>query len=127
MFRIQLVALRGKKTAANALTQRVVNQLSALSALKKQPRLIKLLPGDLVKHRTVTNAWAVFVRKQQERRKERLQKQYESIFNAMEELKRVSPDLYEAANKKETLLFPLELRVPVDFPANEPWSTKYSK
>lgn len=125
--------VRGKKVQSkkqgvnNASTQRVVNQLSAISATKKQPKLIKLCPEDLVKHKTITNAWKVFQRKQRDREQETLNKQYNSIYNAMEELKELSPELFEAAQKRERKFFPLEYRVPVDFPARKPWSYEFKK
>lgn len=120
--------IRGKKkSVVNPSTQKVVNQLSAISASRKQPKLLKLCPEDLIKHKTITNAWRVFTRKQEDKREAQLAKQYESISNAMEELKEVSPELYAEANKKERMRFPLELRVPTDFPANKPWVYNYSK
>lgn len=125
--------VRGKKVqnkkqgVNNASTQRVVNQLSALSASKKQPKLIKLCPEDLIKHKTITNAWKIFQRRQREREHETLVKQHESIYNAMEELKKVSPDLFQAAQKKERKFFPLEFRVPTDYPARNPWSYEVKK
>lgn len=121
--------VRGKKDAVvNAPTQRVVNQLLALSASRKQPKLLKLCREDLIKHRTITNAWKVFQRRKEERRREQLEQQYESIRTAMETLKQTSPELYAAASKRDKKVrFPLELRVPTDYPANSPWVYNYKK
>lgn len=121
--------VRGKKDAVvNAPTQRVVNQLLALSASRKQPKLLKLCREDLIKHRTITNAWKVFQRRKEERRHEQLEQQYESIRTAMETLKQTSPELYAAASKRDKKVrFPLELRVPTDYPANSPWVYNYKK
>lgn len=121
--------VRGKKTSVvTGSTQRVVNQLSALSASRKQPKLIKLNQHDLVKHNTIQNAWRAFSRKQHNKRQDQLQKQYESIHQAMETLKSVNPQLYELANKQETKqLYPLSLRVPTDYPPNQPWVYNYKK
>lgn len=120
--------VRGKKkSVVNPSTQKVVNQLSAISASRKQPKLLKLCPEDLIKHKTITNAWKVFTRKQEDKRQTQLVKQFESIRTAMEELKEISPELYAEANKKERMRFPLELRVPTDYPANLPWVYNYSK
>lgn len=119
--------VRGKKKSAlNTSTQRIVNQLSALSASRKQPKLINLSAEDLVKHKTITNAWKVYQRQQVTKRNEQLSKQYDSIYNAMEELKKISPELYEAANAKRTIRFPLEMRIPTDYPANSPWVYNYA-
>lgn len=125
--------VRGKKVqnkrqgVNNPSTQKVVHQLSALSATKKQPKLIRLCPEDLIKHKTITNAWKIFQRKQQEKEEEVLAKQYNSIRNAMEELKQVSPELFEAAQKKERKFFPLEYRIPVDYPPRNVWNHHFKK
>lgn len=122
--------IRTKKTAAalNASTQRVVNQLSALSASRKQPKLIKLNKEDLVKHNTIQNAWKLYTRKQETKRLDQLNKQYQSIQNAMETLKSLNPKLYEEANKSDVKnLYPLGMRVPTDYPANEPWVYNYKR
>lgn len=121
--------IRGKRKAAvSPSTQRVVNQLSALSASRKQPKLIKLTTEDLIKHRTIQNAWKLFTRKQETKRSQQLEKQYESMKNAMEGLKALSPSLYKATNKAEVKNFyPLDMRVPTDYPPNQPWVYNYSK
>ncbi|KAK6462471.1 mitochondrial ribosomal protein L28-domain-containing protein [Scheffersomyces coipomensis] len=121
---------RGKRTATtiNAATQKIVNQLSALSASRKQPKLIRLCQEDLIKHRTIVNAWKVFKRQREQKRTAQLKKQYESIVNAMEDLKTSSPELFELASEKpkKAVLFPLEMRTPTDYPANTPWIYNYS-
>lgn len=129
MIGINKTFVRGKKTSlVTGSTQRVVNQLSALSASRKQPKLIKLNQQDLIKHNTIQNAWRSFTRKQHNKREEQLHKQYESIYQAMETLKSVNPLLYEVANKQETKsLYPLNLRVPTDYPPNQPWVYNYKK
>lgn len=120
--------IRNKRTSTiSPSTQRVVNQLSAISATRKQPKLINLCNEDLIKHRTITNAWKLYNRKKKEKRMATLQKQYESIKNAMEDLKHTSPELYEAANKKETeKRFPIEMRVPTEYPPTKPWIYEYT-
>lgn len=120
--------VRGKKkTTLSPSTQKVVNQLSALSASRKQPKLINLCKEDLIKHLTITNAWKVYQRKKQEKKTAQLKKQYESIYNAMEDLKVSSPELFEAANAPERKKrFPLEMRVPTEYPANKPWVYNYA-
>ncbi|KAF3985300.1 hypothetical protein FT663_01090 [Candidozyma haemuli var. vulneris] len=119
--------VRSKVTTVSPDTQKVVNQLSVLSASKKQPKVLKLCQEDLVKHQTITNAWRLFKRKNNEKRHQQLAKQYESIKTAMSELKEVSPELFEIANKKEPVRFPVDFRIPTDYPPNKPWVTYYSK
>ncbi|PSK39714.1 hypothetical protein C7M61_001519 [Candidozyma pseudohaemuli] len=120
-------AVRNKVTTVSPETQRVVNQLSVLSASKKQPKVLRLCKEDLIKHQTITNAWKLFKRKNEEKRHRQLVKQYESIKTAMNELKEVSPELFEAANKKESVRFPVDMRIPTDYPPNKPWVSYYSK
>lgn len=126
---VSRIFVRGKKTTGvSPSTQKVVNQLSALSASKKQPKLLKLCAEDLIKHKTITNAWKVFSRKQDEKHALQLEKQFDSIKNAMDELKELSPELYQAANAPEHMKrFPLDMRVPTDYPANQPWVYSYEK
>ncbi|KAK6459135.1 mitochondrial 54S ribosomal protein YmL28 [Scheffersomyces xylosifermentans] len=120
--------VRGKRQSTqSASTKKVVNQLSALSASRKQPKLLNLCNEDLIKHRTIVNAWKMFKRREEQRRHNQLKKQYKSIYNAMEDLKQTSPKLFELANaKEEGKRFPLEMRVPTDFPPTQPWVYNYS-
>ncbi|CAH6721020.1 54S ribosomal protein L28, mitochondrial [[Candida] jaroonii] len=110
----------------NASTQKVVNQLSALSASRKQPKLIKLSAQDLIKHQTIQNAWKLYSDKLARENRKMLKEQYESIYNAMEELKQF-PELFEAAKDDVKAPFPLEMRIPTDFPPNQPWIYNYEK
>lgn len=113
----------------NASTQKIVNQLSVLSASRKQPQLLKLCNEDLIKHRTIMNAWKLIQRKKFQRQQHQLDLQYKSIRNAMEDLKQTSPALYEMANAKSKLkftTFPIEMRVPTDYPPTKPWVHAYS-
>lgn len=124
------VFCRGKKQAAsvNESTQKVVNQLLALSARKKQPKLLRLCNEDYVKHRTIDNAWKVYQRQQADKRQTQLKQQYDSIVNAMDDLKQTSPELFEMASQPppKNNLFPLDMRVPTDFPAHKPWVYNYA-
>ncbi|KAI5951576.1 hypothetical protein KGF54_004650 [Candida jiufengensis] len=129
----QKVFQRFKRQAAtnqlNSSTQKIVNQLSVLSASRKQSRLIQLCNEDLIKHRTIMNAWKLLKRKQQQRKDHQLSLQYKSIYNAMESLKNESPELFDAANTKSKLkftTFPIEMRVPTEYPPNKPWVYAYN-
>ncbi|CAK7895902.1 54S ribosomal protein L28, mitochondrial [[Candida] anglica] len=117
------MSVRGMRiNAVNASTQKVVNQLSALAASKKQPKLISLCKEDLIKHKTITNAWIVYQRKVSMKRDRQLKAQYKSMYEAMEDLKTTSPALFEQAQKKQpNSKFPLDMRMPTEFPANKPW------
>lgn len=121
--------VRGKRDDAglNSSTQKVVNQLSALSASRKQPKVLNLCKEDLVKHRTIVNAWKLYQSKKLAKKNAQLEKQYESIHNAMSDLKETSPELYDLANAEDLhKRWPLQLRTPSDFPANKPWVYNYA-
>lgn len=115
-----------KNDQVSPATQRVVNQLSVLSASRKQPKVLSLCKEDLVKHRTITNAWNIFQRKQADQRHEQLCKQYDSIKEAMEQLKQLSPELYEAAKLERPKFFPVDVRLPTDYPPTKPWVYNYA-
>ncbi|RCK63007.1 54S ribosomal protein L28, mitochondrial [Candida viswanathii] len=112
------------KTGVNDATQKVVNQLSVLSASRKQPKLLRLCNEDIVKHKTIMNAWKLVNRRRVTKRMDQLTKQYESIKNAMDDLKATSPALFKAANthdEKRFDKFPIEMRIPTDYPPTKPW------
>ncbi|EER32740.1 conserved hypothetical protein [Candida tropicalis MYA-3404] len=122
---------RGKRVTStlNVATQKIVNQLSVLSASRKQPKLLRLCKEDIIKHKTIMNAWKLLKRRRVTKQMDQLSKQYNSIQNAMEDLKTTSPQLYQAANAKDNkrfTTFPIEMRVPTDFPPNKPWIYNYA-
>lgn len=116
---------RGKRTkgaVVSAGTQRVITQLSVISARKKVPRVLKLSNEDLIRHDTVQRAWALYQREKRQVQQEQLDKQHNAIVNALDELKAVAPEQYKVANKKEKgKRFPLDSRIPVDFPPKKVW------
>ncbi|KAG7196185.1 39S ribosomal protein L28, mitochondrial [Scheffersomyces spartinae] len=110
------------KADVSPSTQRVIGQMSALSASKKQPKVIRLSNEDLIKHKSIVNAWNLYRRRKVSRQRDQLNKQYQSIVDAMEDLKQSEPELYVWANTKQTnKKFPLQLRVPTDYPPSQPW------
>ncbi|CCF59889.1 hypothetical protein KAFR_0I01080 [Kazachstania africana CBS 2517] len=125
--------VRNKRTKSrnNALSpqaQRVVTQLSVLSARKKVPKLLKLSKEDLIKHQTITKAWSIYQDIKKNERQNNLKQQYNSINEAMDLLQSLSPNLYAVANVNEAgKKFPLELRVPTDFPPEKLWYYDYKK
>lgn len=123
---------RGKRTKSkgslNPLAQRVVTQLSVLSASRKQPKLLKLSREDLVKHQVIQNCWSMYQKDLREKRNEQLKLQYKSTANAMSLLEQIDAELFAEANKKEDgKRFPLELRVPTEYPPNKVWYYNYKK
>ena len=129
---LSLTFIRNKRTAgASGLPphmQRAVTQLSVMSARKKVPKMLKLSKEDLIKHQTIQRAWAVYQEGIREARERKLEAQYNSIDDAMNKLRMVSPKLFELADVDESgKLFPMELRVPTDYPPTTIWYNDYKK
>ncbi|TID23858.1 hypothetical protein CANINC_003150 [Pichia inconspicua] len=125
-FANQLQQVRFRHSSLNPQQEKVVNQLSVLSAGRKQPKLLKLCNEDYIKHRTVMRAWALVRSNKKKRMQESLRKQYESMEEAAEELKKLSPQLYEIANQHQYgKRFPIELRVPTQYPPRQIWFYDY--
>lgn len=127
------VQVRTKRTKAKASgitpqTQRIITQLSVMSARKKQPRMLKLSQEDLVKHQTIQTAWRTYQDIQKHQRQEALKLQFQKTDAAMDLLQRAAPDVYRHANVDEQgKVFPMELRVPTDFPPRKVWYYDYKK
>nr|CAO98824.1 mitochondrial ribosomal protein L28 [Nakaseomyces delphensis] len=123
--------VRWKRTKAGSLspqTQRVVTQLSVMSASRKQPKLLKLSKEDLIKHQTIEKAWALYGQQKRMKQVSQLQQQYRAMEEAMETLKEVSPSLYAQANVPEHgKLFPLDMKVTTDYPPNKIWHYNFRK
>ncbi|GMG40336.1 unnamed protein product [Ambrosiozyma monospora] len=119
--------IRSKRTTAiSPEVQKLVTQLSVLSAGRKQPRLLKLCNEDYVKHQIITKAWSQLRNQKKKSDEALLNKQLDSMSFACEELKKISPELYNLANKKEYgKRFPLEIRVPTEYPPRNIWYYDY--
>ncbi|SMN20974.1 similar to Saccharomyces cerevisiae YDR462W MRPL28 Mitochondrial ribosomal protein of the large subunit [Maudiozyma saulgeensis] len=109
-------------------TQRIITQLSVLSARKKQPKMLKLSKEDLIKHQTIQTAWNTYQDILQNERQTMLKLQYNKMDEAMTILKDISPKLYNQANIDESgKVFPMEMRVPTDYPPRKLWYYDYKK
>ncbi|CUS23775.1 LAQU0S11e04016g1_1 [Lachancea quebecensis] len=122
--------VRGKRTKAKGAlspaVQRVITQLSVMSAGRKQPKMLKLSREDFIKHQTIQNCWSMYQRELREKRNEQLRLQYKSTEKAMNLLEQLDPELFETANASEAgKRFPLELKVPTEFPPNQVWYYNY--
>lgn len=132
VYQPSLIFARGKRTKAkgglNSQTQRIVTQLSVMSASRKQPKMLKLSSEDFIKHDMIQACWAQYQRELREKRNSLLKLQYEGIDKAMSLLEQLDLELYNMANIEETgKRFPLELRVPTDYPPNTIWYYDYKK
>lgn len=135
---LNLVFVRGKRTKAGApagaaALQRVVTQLSVLSASRKQPKRLKLAKEDLIKHQTVERAWRLFQARRASARAHQLRSQHDAIAEAMRTLRELDPALYSrtcAAARDipaRDALFPLDLKTPTDFPPRTLWHYKFTR
>lgn len=126
------VFVRCKRTKSKGglppLAQRVITQLSVMSASRKQPKLLKLSREDLIKHQTIQRCWSTYQAELRAQRNEQLRLQYKSMKKAMDTLQELDPQLFEAANVSEQgKRFPLELKVPTEYPPNKVWHHEYKK
>ncbi|AAS53834.1 AFR463Cp [Eremothecium gossypii ATCC 10895] len=122
--------VRGKRTKAGSglspAAQRAATQLAVMTARKKQPRLLRLSPEDLVRHQTIQACWNDYQKTAREARSAQLREQYASVAAAMAELERLDAGLFRAASAPESgKRFPLELRVPTDFPPTKLWHYEF--
>lgn len=124
--RLQQCRMKRSKAGLSPETHRVVTQLSVMSAGRKMPRMLKLCNEDYIKHKTIMSAWSL-KRKQKKYDEEcMLKEQYQSMKEACEDLAKVSPKLFAKANEHEYgKRFPLEMRVPTDFPPRQVWYYDY--
>ena len=127
-----LTFTRGKRTKSKGtlppLVQRAITQLSVLSASRKQPKLLKLSREDFIKHQTIQHCWSIYQKELREKRNEQLKLQYKSAKNAMDVLQQLNPKMFEAANAPEDgKRFPMELKVPTEFPPNKLWNYTFKQ
>ncbi|KAH3666825.1 hypothetical protein OGAPHI_003274 [Ogataea philodendri] len=124
---LQFVRTKRIRSGLDPVAQRVATQLSVTSATRKMPKMLKLCHEDYVKHVTVMRAWNVLQREKKQAAQNQLKQQYEAIKEANEDLKHLSPKLFEAANESEIgKRFPLEMRVPTDHPSRTGWFYDYT-
>lgn len=123
-MRMQLRTKRDK--ALSPQVEKVINQLSVLSAGRKQPRLLGLCPEDYVKHKTVQTAWSKLRREKRLAQDALLRSQFASMESAMNDLKTLDSQLYGVANQTGYgKRFPLEMRVPTQYPPRQVWFYDY--
>ncbi|QPG75142.1 hypothetical protein FOA43_002486 [Brettanomyces nanus] len=114
------------KAGLNPEAQKVVTQLSVMSAGRKMPKMLKLCNEDYIKHKTIMKAWSVKRKQEKEAEERSIKKQYRSIREAFEDLKLASPKLFEKANEHEYgKRFPLEMRIPTEYPPRQIWYYDY--
>ncbi|KAF3937995.1 hypothetical protein ABW19_dt0207070 [Dactylella cylindrospora] len=90
------------------------------------PRPLKFSYIRQLRHWTISQAWLLFKHKQKRARELELERQYNKIHEACEELKKCDERLFRVAtDRKGTGTFPMEMRIPTDTPPrggfNEEW------
>jgi large subunit ribosomal protein L40 len=87
------------------------------------PRPLKFGTMRMLRHWTIHRAWLLFKRAERIARERELERQYNKIRDACEELKRTDERLFRnAVSKKEVGTFPIELRIPTDTPPRNGWN-----
>ncbi|EWC47352.1 hypothetical protein DRE_00320 [Drechslerella stenobrocha 248] len=90
------------------------------------PRPLKWSYMRTLRHWTIQQAWLLFKHQQKKERELELERQYNKMHEACEELKRVDERLFRiATDRKGVGTFPAEMRIPTDTPPrdgfNESW------
>ncbi|KAK9467733.1 mitochondrial ribosomal protein L28-domain-containing protein [Lipomyces arxii] len=117
---------RTKVVGENAQKTKLVNQLSLISPLRKQPRRLFMAFEDLLRHRTIHRAWQLHSRNKRTARRVELEQQYQKMKLACDELEKASPYLFKSALVKESpVRFPLEYKIPTDTPPRRIWDSAW--
>ncbi|KAI5805519.1 mitochondrial ribosomal protein L28-domain-containing protein [Peziza echinospora] len=86
------------------------------------PRPLKFGTMRMLRHWTIHRAWHLYQREVRTSRTQELERQYNYMRDACEELKKCDERLYRiATSKKGTGYFPVELRIPTDTPPRGGW------
>lgn len=94
----------------------------------KAPPSLQLSPDELIRHDTIHRAWQLLQLKGREQRQVELEKQYNKMREACNELEKADKRLFQAAmTKPKTLRYPVEMRVPTDTPPAKSWSESFAK
>ncbi|KAF8535560.1 mitochondrial ribosomal protein L28-domain-containing protein [Trichophaea hybrida] len=87
------------------------------------PRPLKFGTMRMLRHWTIHRAWQLFKNAERVARERELERQYNKIRDACEELAKADERLYRVAlGKKEVGTFPIEMRIPTDTPPRNGWN-----
>lgn len=135
MFKNSVVNLaKAANTASTANNagkfQKQLNQVqNLLGVAKRRTKNINqsFSKEDYLKHRMIERYRTLYLNKQHLKRQANLERQFESMHEAMSLLQKISPEHYELAKNDKTRRFPVEYRVPTDTPPNVIWANDYLK
>ncbi|KAI0376267.1 hypothetical protein F5Y04DRAFT_286083 [Hypomontagnella monticulosa] len=128
---------RSKKGKAEAPDPRVVNLKSSMP--RAVPAPLRFARNRALRHWTIHRAWLLYQRKEREREGHELERMYQSMHNACEELRKTSGPgsrdegyLYRVAMEKKGMYghnaVPIEYARPqTETPAREPWNHEWTR
>jgi len=95
---------------------------------RNTPRPLKFGTMRMLRHWTIHRAWQLFMRQQRVSREQELERQYNKIRDACEELAKTDERLYRIAiAKKGVQTFPIEMRIPTDTPTRTGWNHSWKR
>ncbi|KAI1774963.1 hypothetical protein F4818DRAFT_441784 [Hypoxylon cercidicola] len=128
---------KGKKGKGVAPDPRIKNLKSSMPRVVPAP--LRFARNRALRHWTIHRAWLLFRRKEREREEHELERMYQSMHNACEELRKTHGPgtreegyLYRAALEKKGLYghnsIPIEYARPqTETPAREPWNYNWTR
>ncbi|KAI4867420.1 hypothetical protein F4820DRAFT_446050 [Hypoxylon rubiginosum] len=128
---------RRKKGKGEGPDPRIMNLKSSMP--RAVPAPLRFARNRALRHWTIHRAWLLFQRKEREREEHELQRMYQSMHNACEELRKTSGPgtrdegyLYRVAMEKKGLYghnsIPIEYaRAQTETPAREPWNHNWTR
>lgn len=92
------------------------------------PRPLKFGTMRMLRHWTIHRAWQLFKRNERMSRERELERQYNKIREACEELARTDGRLYRVSlSKKDIGTFPIDIRIPTDTPGARGWNYGWTR
>ncbi|KAI6085843.1 hypothetical protein F4821DRAFT_239713 [Hypoxylon rubiginosum] len=128
---------RRKKGKGEGPDPRIMNLKSSMP--RAVPAPLRFARNRALRHWTIHRAWLLFQRKEREREEHELERMYQSMHNACEELRKTSGPgtrdegyLYRVAMEKKGLYghnsIPIEYARPqTETPAREPWNHNWTR
>ncbi|ORZ13964.1 mitochondrial ribosomal protein L28-domain-containing protein [Absidia repens] len=88
---------------------------------------IALMEGEaLEQHDTITRAWKLHTMRERERKQRTLEKQFQSMHQAMNELEKTSDRLFKGAMvKSRHITYPIQAKLPTETPSAQGWDYAY--
>ncbi|RPA93023.1 hypothetical protein L873DRAFT_1707585 [Choiromyces venosus 120613-1] len=94
----------------------------------KTPRPLRFGTMRMLRHWTIHRAWKLYQATQRKERGYELERQYNKMRDACEELRLTSQGLYERAVAKSIFRYPIvEFRIPTDTPAQIGWNHEWKR